>query len=197
MNVNRLRAKDLITIGIFTVVLALVYFAGSMAIGMVPIAYPFLVAVISIPGGIIWAYVRVKVPKSFAIIIQSVVTVLIFFLMGAGWWLCVGFLAGGVAAEAISAAGKYKSYVLNTVGYAALMLCLHFGGFLIVLIAGDYYYDFCVSNGMTEDWTSTLLSFMSWPVMLLTGILAIAGAVIGMLLGRVFLKKHFQKAGIV
>ena len=41
------------------------------------------------------------------------------------------------------------------------------------------------------------MNFMSWPVMLLTGMLAAAGAVAGMLLGRVMLKKHFAKAGAV
>jgi hypothetical protein len=49
---------------------------------------------------------------------------------------------------------------------------------------------------MTAEWTQTLLDFMSWQVMLLTGVLSIAGAVIGMLLGKAMLKKHFVKAGI-
>jgi len=63
MNANKLKAKDLITTAIFTVVTIIVFFAGSMTFGMVPLLYPFLVAAVSIPGGIIWAYMRVKVPK--------------------------------------------------------------------------------------------------------------------------------------
>jgi hypothetical protein len=38
---------------------------------------------------------------------------------------------------------------------------------------------------------------MSWPVMLGAGALAVVCAVIGMLIGKAMLKKHFVKAGIV
>jgi energy-coupling factor transport system substrate-specific component len=67
---------------------------------------------------------------------------------------------------------------------------------VVVLLARDYYYDFCVTGGMTVEWTNTFLNFMSWPVVLGTGVLAIVGAVIGMLLGKAVLKKHFVKAGM-
>ena len=50
---------------------------------------------------------------------------------------------------------------------------------------------------MTVEWTNAFLNFMSWPVLLGTGALAIIGAVIGMLIGKTMLKKHFVKAGIV
>jgi energy-coupling factor transport system substrate-specific component len=196
MRTSKLKAKDLITVAIFTVVMILIYFVVSMTFGMVPLAYPFLVAVISIPGGIVWAYVRVKVPKRFAIVIQCVVITLVFMLLGIGWWLALGFLGGGALAELISGAGKYKRFSLNTAGFAALMFCVHLGGFLPTLMARDWYYEFCVTGGMTAEWTQTLLDFMSWQVMLLTGILSIAGAVTGMLLGKAMLKKHFVKAGI-
>lgn len=198
MNQNKLRAKDLITTAIFTVVTIVIFFAGSMTFGMVPVFYPFLIGVIAVPGGIVWVYMRVKVPKRFAILIQCVVMTLIFWLMGIGPFLALGLLAGGILAEALSGAGKYRSFALNTAGYAALMFCVHVGAFLVCLVARDWYYDFCVTGGMTTvEWTNTFLNFMSWPVLLGTGVLAIAGAVLGMLLGRVFLKKHFVKAGMV
>ena len=196
MNANKLKAKDLITTAIFTVVTIIVFFAGSMTFGMVPLLYPFLVAAVSIPGGIIWAYMRVKVPKRFSIIIQSVVTTMVFWLTGIGPYLALGFLGGGVAAELISGAGKYKSFALNTVGYAAQAFFVHIGAFLIAIVARDYYYDFCVSGGMSVEWTNTFLDFISWPVLLGSGVLAMAGAVIGMLLGKAMLKKHFVKAGV-
>ncbi|MDR1206345.1 MAG: MptD family putative ECF transporter S component [Peptococcaceae bacterium] len=197
MNTNKLKAKDLITIAIFTVVFSLILFVISMTIGMIPVAYPFLMAAASVPGGIVWAYMRVKVPKRFTILIQCVVMALLFLILGVGWFGAVGLLAGGVLAEFITSAGGYRRFSMNTVGYAVVAFCIHCGMFLIMLLARDYYYDYCVSNGMTVEWTEIILNFMSWPVMLLTGVLAIVGAVIGMLLGRAFLKKHFVKAGII
>lgn len=197
MNTNKLRAKDLITTAIFSVVMILIFFVGSMTFGMVPVLYPFLVAFVCIPGGIVWAYMRVKVPKRYSIIIQCSVITLVFFLMGIGWSLALGFLSGGILCEIISGAGRYKSFRLNIIGFAAFGLCVHTGAFLIALMARDYYYDFCVNSGMTSDWTDAFLDFMTWPVMLGSGVVVIIAAVGGMLLGKAMLKKHFVKAGIV
>ena len=197
MNSNKLKAKDLITTAIFTVVTILIFFAGSMTFGMIPLLYPFLVAFVSIPGGIVWAYLRVKVPKRFAIIIQSVVITLVFWFTGIGPFMALGFLVGGALAEIIAGIGKYKNYMLNSVAYAAQAFCIHIGAFLVAIVARDYYYDFCTTGGMSAEWTNTFLDFMSWPVLLASGVLAIIGAVIGMVLGKVLLKKHFVKAGMV
>ena len=197
MNENKLRAKDLITTAIFTVVTIIIFFAGSMTFGMIPVLYPFLVAFISVPGGIVWAYLRVKVPTRFAIIIQSVVTTLVFWFAGIGPFLALGFLVGGLFAEIIAGIGKYKNFALNAAGYAAQAFCVHLGAFLVAIVARDYYYDYCTTGGMSVEWTNTFLNFMSWPVMIGTGVLAIIGAAAGMLLGKVLLKKHFQKAGMV
>ena len=197
MTKNKLRAKDLITTAIFTVVTIVIFFAGSMTFGMVPVLYPFLVAFVSIPGGIVWTYLRVKVPKRFSILIQNVVTTMVFWLTGIGPFLALGFLCGGILAEIISGAGKYKNFILNTIGYAVQALCIHIGAFLVAIVARDYYYDFFISGGMTAEWTNIFLDFMSWPVMLGSGVLAMMGAIFGMLLGKVLLKKHFVKAGMV
>jgi hypothetical protein len=44
---------------------------------------------------------------------------------------------------------------------------------------------------------SELMYFVSGPLLVLSSALSAVGAFMGMLLGRVFLKKHFVKAGIV
>ena len=197
MSKNKLNAKDLITTAIFTVVTIIIFFVGSMTFGMIPVLYPFLVAFVSIPGGIVWTYIRVKVPKRFSILIQSVVTTMIFWLTGIGPFLALGFLSGGMLAEIVSGVGRYRSFALNTVGYALQAFCIHAGAFLVAILSRDYYYDFCVTGGMSVEWTNTFLDFMSWTVMLGSGVLALAGAVIGMLVGKALLKKHFVKAGMI
>jgi energy-coupling factor transport system substrate-specific component len=197
---NGLKAKDLITTAVFTVVFTLVVLVCSLTFGMIAVGYPFLVGVIGIIGiigGTIWMYMRVKVPKRFTILIQTVVMTLILYLFGTGWSLSLGFLVGGVLAEVITGIGKYKSFKWTTIGFAAFCFCVHIGAFLICLLARDWYYDFCVRGGMSAEWTNAFLDFMSWPVMLGTSVFAIIGAIIGMFLGKLALKKHFQKAGIV
>jgi energy-coupling factor transport system substrate-specific component len=194
---TKLKAKDLITTAIFTVVFALVGFVCSMTLGMIPLGFPFLVSAIGLVGGIVWTYMRVKVPKRFTITIQCVVSGLLFFIVGTYWGTVIGCVVGGILADIITNIGRYKNFKLTTAGFAVFCLCMHLGAFLVVFVARDWYYDYCVSSGMTVEWMDAFLGFMSWPVMLGTGVLAVICAVIGMLIGKAALKKHFVKAGIV
>jgi energy-coupling factor transport system substrate-specific component len=197
MNSNKLKAKDLVTVGIFTVVFLLIVFALQMTLGMIPLTYPFTIAVSMLPGGVVWAYMRVKVPKRFTILIQCVVTAILFYLIGSGWFIAVGILTGGVLGELLTGVGKYKNHIWNTIGYAAFGVCTQIGAFAIILLARDYYYEYCITNGMTSGYMDTLMNFLNWPILLLSIALTAVGAVTGMLLGKAMLKKHFEKAGIV
>jgi energy-coupling factor transport system substrate-specific component len=197
MNTNKLKAKDLITIAIFGVVFILVYMACALPTGMLVPLYPFCVGIAMIPCGIVWAYLRAKAPKPLAIFIQGVLFAVFTFIMGSGWFVALGILIGCTAAELLAGAGKYKSFKWNAAGYAAFAVCLNLGLFAIILLARDYYYDFCIQSGMTAEYMEELLSFISAPLLALSSALSAIGAVAGMLLGRVFLKKHFVRAGIV
>jgi energy-coupling factor transport system substrate-specific component len=197
MNQNKLRAKDLIITAIFTLVFTLVVFACSMVFGMVVVLYPFLVSFIGLFGGIVWLYMRARAPKPFTITIQCVVCGLLFFIMGTHWALVIGCIVGGALADVITSAGKYKNFKLTVIGYVVWCLCVHIGAFILVFVARAYYYEYFVTSGMDTAWSDTFFNFMSLPVMLGTGALAALCAVVGMLIGKAMLKKHFQKAGIV
>jgi energy-coupling factor transport system substrate-specific component len=197
MNTNQLKAKDLITTAVFTVLFALVVLVCSLTLGMIPLGFPFLVSAIGLVGGVIWTYMRVKVPKRFTITLQCLVSGLLFFILGTHWGTVLGCIVGGILADIVTSAGRYKNVKLTTAGFAVFCLCVHLGSFLVVVMARDWYYEYCVSNGMTAEWMNTFLGFMSWPVMLGTGALAMLCAVAGMQIGKALLKKHFVKAGIV
>jgi energy-coupling factor transport system substrate-specific component len=197
MNEHKLKSKDLITIAIFTVLFVLVYFAVATLAVMAIFLYPFCVALAMTPCGIIWAYLRVKVPKRFAILLQSVLFALLFFLLGSGWFVALGALVGGVLAELLSRAGKHRSFQWNAAGYAALAASLNMGVYAIILFAPGYYYGFGVESGMDAGYMEFQVSAVTGPLLLLTTALTAAGAAAGMLFGRAMLKKHFEKAGII
>jgi energy-coupling factor transport system substrate-specific component len=169
----------------------------SLTLGMIPVVYPFIVAIGMLPCGIVWAYMRAKVPKRFCILIQCTVLSLFLLLTGMGWYGVLGVLVGGVLAELIAGIGKYKSFKLTVLSYAAFGLCFELGGFLVILLAGDYYYEKSIALGANTAYMDALMKFMSGPVLAAACALAVVGAVAGMLLGRAFLKKHFERAGIV
>ncbi|MDR2417562.1 MAG: MptD family putative ECF transporter S component [Treponema sp.] len=197
MNQNKLKAKDLITIAIFTVVFVIATFACVMALSMTVVGYPFLASASGLVCGVIWLYMRLKVPKRFTVLLQSIVCALLFFCIGAGWFIASGIVVGGALAELITSAGHYKSFKFTMIGYAVYGFCFHWGAFLMVILARDYYYDYALTNGTPQQHLDALMPLMSWQLLLGAGVFAVVGAVLGMLLGRRLLKKHFVKAGML
>lgn len=197
MNQNKLKAKDLITIAIFTVIFVIVTFACVMGLGMTVVGYVFLASASGLLCGVVWLYMRLKVPKRFTILLQAVVCALLFFCIGAGWFIASGILIGGILAEIITSAGNYKNFKLTTIGYAVYGFCFHWGSFLLALISRDYYLEYALENGTSKQQLDMLLPLISWPLILIAGIAAFAFSVVGMLIGKALLKKHFVKAGII
>jgi energy-coupling factor transport system substrate-specific component len=114
-----------------------------------------------------------------------------------GWFIASGIIAGGVLAEIITGAGNYKSFKFTTIGYAVYGFCFHWGSFLVVIFSRDYYYNYALANGTSQQQLDALMPLMSWQLLLLGGILCVIFSVIGMFIGRALLKKHFVKAGMV
>jgi energy-coupling factor transport system substrate-specific component len=197
MSKYKLKSRDLIAIAIFTILFMLVYFTIATLAVMTIFLYPFCVALAMIPCGIIWAYLRARISKRFAILVQSVLFAILFFLLGSGWFVALGTLIGGILAELLSGAGRYKRFKWNTAGYAAFAVSLNMGVFAIILLAPGYYYEFGIDSGMDAGYMAAQLNVITGRLLFLTTVLSAAGAAAGMLLGRVFLKKHFVKAGIV
>jgi energy-coupling factor transport system substrate-specific component len=197
MNTNKLKAKDLITIAIFTVIFVIVTFACVMTLGMTGVGYVFLASASGLICGVIWLYMRLKVQKRFTILIQSALCGLLFFFIGAGPFIPAGIIAGGILAEIITSAGKYKNFKLTMIGYAVYDFCFHWGIFLIALLARDYYLEYAIENGTSREMMDALLPLINWPLILAASLSAAVFAIIGMFTGKALLKKHFVKAGLV
>jgi energy-coupling factor transport system substrate-specific component len=197
MTADKLKARDLITIAVFTALSLVVYFAIAALMWMIAPLYPFCVAAAMMPVGILWAYLRAKVPKRFSILVQAVLLSIIVFFLGSGWFATAGLLVGGVLAELLSGAGSYRSFKWNTAGYAVFSVSNNLGVFAIILLAKDYYFDFSVQSGMDAAYMNELIGLVSGPVLFLSCALTALSAGLGMLLGRMFSKKHFERAGIV
>ena len=118
---DKMKAKDFITLGIFTVLFFAVVMVCIFASAATVVTFAFGSAIAAIPGGIIY-------------IVSGVVIGLIEFLIGAGWAVAVGFIAGAVIAELLARAGHYKSFWLNTIGYSVYMTFFALGTYLPMVI---------------------------------------------------------------
>ena len=91
---DKMKAKDYITLGIFTVLFFAVVMVCIFASAATVVTFAFGSAIAAIPGGIIYMLMRAKVPKAGSVLLSGVVIGLIEFLIGAGWAVAVGFIAG-------------------------------------------------------------------------------------------------------
>ncbi len=196
-NNSKLKTKDLITLGIFSVLFAVVLFIFAAVMGVFPVAFIFYAAVGSIPCGIIYMYVVTKISKRGAIIIMTSVISIIYFLIGTyGLAPLYGFV-GGVVAELISYTGRYKGFWRITLGYVVYTGCLWFGFMSPMVLATDSYINQALAGGYAQDYIMSMINFITGPLFFVALGATIIGALIGALLGRKMLKKHFEKVGVV
>ena len=105
---DKMKAKDFITLGIFTVLFFAVVMVCIFASAATVVTFAFGSAIAAIPGGIIYMLMRAKVPKAGSVLLSGVVIGLIEFLIGAGWAVAVGFIAGAVIAELLARIGPLQ-----------------------------------------------------------------------------------------
>ena len=191
---NKLNGKDLINIGIYTAIYFVIVFAVAM-LGMIPVLYPMLAVIVPIIGGIPFMLFLTKVKKFGMIWIMSVLLGILMLISGMGWFALVMSIFTGLISELIYKSGNYTSVkcaVLTNATFSLwvwanlLLLFVNRESFLAsrAETVGQEYVD--KLNALTPGWLC--------PVLLLVCFLC---GIIGGLLGKSMLSKHFKKAGIV
>lgn len=192
---EKLKIKDLVTIGVFTVIYFVLMFLSGM-IGIVPILYLAYPTVAGIITGIVIMLFMAKVQKPGGLFILGLICSLIVIAMGNTYVILVHALISIVIAEIIRKTGGYKSFKYNMLSFAIFntWIC----GFLMqVLLAKDKVIEIAETRGMGYAYIMKLIALLNFSSMILVYIGAIVGGIIGAYIGKVFLKKHFEKAGII
>ena len=192
---EKLKIKDLVTIGVFTVIYFVLMFLSGM-IGIVPILYLAYPTVAGIITGIVIMLFMAKVQKPGGLFILGLICSLIVIAMGNTYVMLVHALISIVIAEIIRKTGGYKSFKYNMLSFAIFntWIC----GFLMqVLLAKDKVIEIAETRGMGYAYIMKLIALLNLSSMILVYIGAIVGGIIGAYIGKAFLKKHFEKAGII
>ena len=190
---NKLKIKDLVTIGVFTVI----YFAVMLALGMmgmIPILFLVYPTVLGIVAGTIVMLFEAKVAKPWALFIFGMLSPLIMFAMGHTIVLPILSLVSISIAEGIRRIGNCKSLKHNMLACAVfntwICACL-----MQMLLAKEKYIE--LSMMMGKEYVDMIEKLITYPNMLLVYVGALLGGYLGALIGKKLLRKHFEKAGIV
>ncbi|MGL6200698.1 MAG: MptD family putative ECF transporter S component [Lachnospiraceae bacterium] len=195
MDKQKLNTKDLINIGIFTVLYFVMFFISGM-LGYIPIFAVLLPLVLGILCGIPFTLFLTKTGKFGAVTIMGFLVSLLCFLVGQSWISIIFGVVFGFLADLIFKAGNYKSWKHTVLGYCVFTEWV-IGSMLPMWIMRDAFFEtYRTKGGGTEEYISALMNLTSNYMIPVVVLLGIVGGVLGAYLGRAVLKKHFKKAGI-
>lgn len=187
-----MKGKDLINIGIFSAIYFVILFAIAM-LGMIPIFLPLLSVIVPILGGIPFMLFLTRVKKFGMIWIISIIMGVLMLLTGMSWPPLAVSVFSGLLAELIYKSGNYKSAAKAVISNGVFSLWVA-ANYLPLFIAADKYW--ATRQNFGQDYIDAVTKLMpTWmcPVLFLA---AFVCSVIGGLLGKKMMNKHFEKAGI-
>ena len=193
---KKLKAKDFITVGIFTAIL----FAVEFAFGMLGYIHPYIVAayviILPLASGIPMMLFYTKVEKFGMITILSVLLAIIMFVGGMGYLGAPLIIGAGLIADFISKSGNYKSSKKTVISFGVFNLWICANYFPILVTADSYRQDL-IDGGYSEEYANNLFAAINVKTIAILVVLAFAFGCLGAVIGKAAVKKHFEKAGIV
>ncbi len=192
---NKLKIKDLVTIGIFFVIYFVLMFTIGM-MGIVPILFLIYPTVLGIVCGTVIMLFMAKIGKPWALFILGMLSPLIMFAMGHSYIVPTVSFVFVLLAELIARKGNYKSFKYNAIAYG-FFNCWICSSLSQMLLAKEKYMAVHESAGMDPTYFAKFEALMSWSTMGLVVLGAFVGGLVGAFIGKKMLKKHFEKAGIV
>ena len=193
MKEKKLKIKDLVTIGVFAVIYLVIMFSVGM-IGVIPILFLIYPTILGIVSGTVVMLFMAKVQKPWALLIFGMLTPIFMMVEGHTYILVLHAFVVILIAELIRRAGNYNSFKYNMLSFAIFntWIC---GSLMQMLWAREKYIEIAMVMG--EDYVNALIKLVTYPNMALVYLGAILGGLIGANIGRILLKKHFIKAGII
>lgn len=189
---NKLKGKDLINIGIYAAIYCVIMMCIAM-LGYIPIMMPMLCVIGPIVLGIPMMLFYTKVRKFGMISILAIVVGIFLCVTGMGFWPVLFSVVFGILADLIAKSGGYASAKKTILSYG-IFCVLIFGNYVPLYLNPEGYFSTRQSFG--TEYINTLSDIMQpWtaPVLIIA---AFVCGILGALLGRTLLKKHFVKAGI-
>jgi len=192
---QKMQSKDFITCGIFSA-LSLVALMIATVANITPYTSLLYTSLYALLNGTIFLLVCIKVPKSGAILVFSVVP--FAFMASRGWENMI--LAGSIAICALLSELILKKNRNNStriaVAYMVYTTYISISGSFGMFVFPDVYCNNAIERGINPtivEGIRGLLNYGTWAGMIALTALASVG---GIALGRSLMKKHLHKAGV-
>lgn len=189
-----LAPKDLITVGIFTALYFVVFFAFGMLGLLGPAVHAAGIVLGTLANGIVFALYTTRIRKPGMIFLTAMVTALFMTLTGHAWTTFLTAALSSILAEAVLAAGNYRSARSGILAYGLFSLWVA-GPMLPLFYQQQSYLDDMaaqVGRAYADAWADLFSLPFFVGLLVVVFLVACAGGV----LGQKMLRKHFVRAGI-
>ncbi len=194
---TKMQTRDFISVGVFSLIYAAVAFVIGGIVQMTPVTFPFMPPVVALFTGTIFMLYVAKIPKRWALTTLGVIGGILLFVTGMFWMMSAFFVVFGFLADLICASGQFRSFRKNLIAYCVMSLS-PMGAYVPMVIMPAQFDAFMQNKGNFEAFSDVIHSIgANWWAVPLMAVVTILFALIGGLIGRSLLKKHFEKAGIV
>lgn len=190
---GKLNGKDFINIGIFTAIYFVVVFAVA-CLGFIPILMAAICGIIPLIAGIPYMLFLTRARKFGMITILGLLTGIIMFITGMGYFSIATGLICGLLADLIWKSGNYSSSSRAILSHGVFS-CWIIGNFLPFLLTADTYLP-TVRSQYGDAYVEELMTYLQpelYPVLLIA---CFVTGIIGGFIGRAILNKHFKRVGI-
>lgn len=188
-----LNVKDLITVGIFAVILTVSIFIFGM-LGYIPILMIALPVIVALIAGIPYMLFLTRVDKFGMTSLLGLVLGIVMFLSGHTWIPIVVYTLCGLMADVVLKIGDYSSIKNSIISYGFFSLGI-FGNMLPFYILRDYFVE-SIRASMGTDYVNVILPFLTNEMLIILIIATFVVALFSAYIGKIVLKKHFEKAGV-
>lgn len=190
-----LTAKDLITTGIFSVLLLFAAMLTGGPFCAVPtLTFYFPIGAAVLAGPIFMLFIS-KVPKHGALIIVGALLCILGTLTGMHWGMNFGFLICATIASIIAGVGNFKESGLNLIAY--IVYCIGpMGTYFVFFFNKESWISFMLKKGTQQEYIDKMSEVANGTTMLVMVVGTIVVAILSGLLGLRLMRKQFVKAGI-
>ncbi|MFM5883619.1 MptD family putative ECF transporter S component [Methanobrevibacter gottschalkii] len=188
-----LNVKDLITVGIFSVIMVVLIFLFGM-LGYIPILMLALPIIVALICGVPYMLFLTRVTKFGMVTLLGLVLGIVMFLSGHTWVPIVIFTLFAFVADCILKMGDYSSVKNSIISYSCFIVGI-MGNMLPFFVLRDYFIG-SIRNSMGNDYVNVIAPFLNYEVFIILVILTFIFGLISAYLGKIVLKKHFERAGI-
>lgn len=188
-----LGVRDLVTCAVFAVIYFVIFFCCGMT-GFVPVMAFFFPLPLALVSGIPQMLFYTKVHTFGMVTIMGTLMGLITFLMGYG---PLGLGAGvvcGLVADLILKAGSFKSVKCAVASHCVFSLWVVGTQLPMWIMTEAYFEPYRASQG--DAYVDELIQFVSGTVLAGDVVGIVVCGIVGALIGRALLRKHFERAGI-